>query len=122
MRYLPILFVVFALGGTSSCKNAGTDARFFDGSAPATHRVSLAGVMTANDGYYFLTIDRSEDSLCVGLLPTEPQRSLLRSLDGQRVIVTGDYDPKACGGDFICHDTCGPNAVTRITSVTASSR
>ncbi len=49
--------------------------------------------------------------VCVGLLVTEAELKELSVFDGKWLVVEGRFDKQGCGGDVICHDSCGPYTI-----------
>ena len=117
MNYIKMVFVFFTLLVVASCVSAGAYFDLYSGRSAKTNDARAEGFVVAEDGYFLLMRTRSIEGLCIGLLPSEPQEQELRMLNGKHVLITGDYDPQVCGGNRICHDTCGPNAFVRITSI-----
>lgn len=101
----------------ASCSSYSVKNNFYSGLEPYSASSEIEGYVIADGGYYMLMNSRNEDGLCIGLLPNDSQKELLRTLNKSLVLVRGEYDPEGCGGDYICHDTCGPDAVVRISEI-----
>lgn len=95
----------------------GGPEHLYMGEGVEADAAEATGYLTASDGYALLTMTRDLDGPCVGLLPTPAQYAELTQKDRHFVRVLGRFEPGGCGGDFICHDTCGPAVFTRIDAV-----
>jgi hypothetical protein len=85
--------------------------------ARAADAIEVTGYLTASEGYSFLTMTPDTEGPCLGLLPNRSQYADLVQYHGRFVRISGRYEPDGCGGDFICHDTCGPAVLARLDAV-----
>lgn len=109
---------LLALMLLSACTvKSGAPFPLYSGQAASSDNATATGYLTARGGYSYLTLTRDRDGICLGLLPTRSQYNELVRSNGRFVRVSGRYDPAGCGGDYICHDTCGPAVFTRIDAV-----
>ena len=107
-----------AIGCLASCAAVvGAPTLIYSGEAPAGDATTVTGYLTVRGGYSFLTMTRDVDGPCVGLLPTRTQYADLMQSNQGFVRISGRYEPSGCGGDFVCHDTCGPAVFSRIDTV-----
>lgn len=78
-------------------------------------QVQTSGIVFMNEDSREVVSSRDPDkNFCVGLLVTEAEFQALKRYDGKRATVTGLFDKEGCGGLTICHDSCGPYAMSRL--------
>jgi hypothetical protein len=53
-----------------------------------------------------------EGQICVGLLVTADELKTLKAYDGKWLVVEGRFNKEGCGGNTICHDSCGPYTIS----------
>jgi hypothetical protein len=76
-------------------------------------QVQISGIVFMKEDSRNVVSSRNADNnFCVGLLVTETEFQALKRFDGKRATVTGLFDKEGCGGLTICHDSCGPYAMS----------
>lgn len=96
------------------------DPRFVSLDQISARASELDGQTIRTFGLVFMS-DRSRNvvskkgisrQVCVGLLVTDSELRNLSVFDGRWLVVEGLFDKQGCGGDVICHDSCGPYTIS----------
>jgi hypothetical protein len=76
-------------------------------------RIRTYGLVLMNERSRNLVSKRGIDGqICIGLLVTAEELKRLRTYDGKWLVVEGRFDKEGCGGNTICHDSCGPYTIS----------